>query len=174
MFARTTILPGEEITASYIPDEDTLLPFHRRQQRLLEDFGFLCACVACARGCADDTLLAKCRNALESWNLIELENLAASGNHEEHLKGTINDMRFLGRIGMLDRAHLQLFYYHAAWGNRAKAINAAKEVLAGLAGKFGWEEARWLPEAQWVRDPEKWEGWGSMLVSRDGELWLTV
>lgn len=99
------------------------------------------------------------------WNSVELENLAALASHPHDLAQAIATLKQLRREGIVDRAYLQLFYYHAAWGHREEALEAAQEVLGGVAGKFGWDEARQSPEAMWAVDPETWEGWNSMNVS---------
>lgn len=45
--ALRNILKGEELTISYIQDENGLLPLQSRRQKLLSEYYFLCQCCKC-------------------------------------------------------------------------------------------------------------------------------
>lgn len=159
------IIPGEEISATYISDEETLLPFQQRQALLLDVFGFVCACTACARGSKDDESLLACKDVLDACVQLDPENLWATRNHHlGDLRRTLSDLAIAGRYGMLDVAWTHVFEYYAAWEMRSEAAAAAQQGLAVLAGKFGWDEAHTFPLAAWAEAPDRWERWGCMLV----------
>ncbi len=165
LFARTTILPGEEITASYVSDDETLLPFQKRQSSLLRLFGFVCACSACAVGSKEDERLAACKDVLDACGEAEPENLWANRDCLDRLHRTIIDLAATGRYGLLDTAWTHVFEYYAAWQMRDAAAAAARRAFEALAGKLGWDEARASSQAAWAKAPDSWDRWGCMLVS---------
>lgn len=166
------ITAGEEITASYVDEFDLLKSRDERRQILSNLHEFQCLCCACnadVKSCrASDKNRKRIMNLLVRWEAVRLAKGIEVLAKEPTIINEISEV-----IGLLKKEKVEihldypieiLFQIHAAHGRRELARETAKVLVQTLRRKAGRRQNKSWKEMQWARDPESWQGYGSLLA----------
>ncbi|ORX37972.1 hypothetical protein BD324DRAFT_680841 [Kockovaella imperatae] len=165
LVAHRDIEAGQEITASYLDPPELRQSRDWRRDKLRNNFGFDCACDACALH-DRDTALKRYRDLCAQWKFAAsnddalFEFVADKVDSLQIVEESLDLLDKLKRFQGREELFMLRFCIYAAWKDTVSAKNAATECFQYSCIVDGQKRAKWSDCAAYAEDPSRWQHWG--------------